>query len=148
MRRRWSGCGGRSGTIGSAGDQGRTNQDYFANRKAQGWWALRRRFEITHRWIEEGIPCNPDEIISISSKCPNHHKLVSELSQPTYQVNGVGKIVIDKKPAQTKSPNLADAVMMRFAPKKVPPVQYTWEMVEAVRRAPRYSPPWARGAWR
>ena len=39
-----------------------------------------------------------------------------ELSQPTYTVNGVGKIVIDKAPEGTKSPNLADAVMIAYQP--------------------------------
>jgi hypothetical protein len=120
-----------------AADKGRTNQDYFANRKAQGWWALRRRFQQTYRWVVEGVPSAPDDIISISSKCPNHHQLVSELSQPTYQVNGVGKIVINKKPDQTRSPNLADAAMMRFAPKKRQTVEYTEEMVRQVLAAPR-----------
>ena len=39
-----------------------------------------------------------------------------ELSQPTFRPNAVGKIVIDKAPEGSRSPNLADAVMMRFAP--------------------------------
>jgi hypothetical protein len=37
------------------------------------------------------------------------------LSQPTYSINTVGKIIIDKKPDGTKSPNLADAVMIQFS---------------------------------
>jgi phage terminase large subunit len=124
------------GTIASAGDKGRTNKDYFANRKAQGWWALRRRFQKTYRWIEEGVECPPDDIISISSKCPNHLKLVAELSQPTYQINGVGKIVINKKSDQMKSPNLADAAMMRFAPKSAPPIDWV-QLFKAVSSMPR-----------
>ena len=56
-----------------------------------------------------------DDLISISSACPEHMKLVSELSQPTFQLNGAGKVVIDKQPDGAKSPNLADAVMMRFS---------------------------------
>jgi phage terminase large subunit len=39
-----------------------------------------------------------------------------ELSQPTYTVNTVGKIVVDKAPEGTMSPNLADAVMICFQP--------------------------------
>lgn len=103
------------GTIGSGIDKGRTNKDYFANRKAQGWWGLRKRFQKTHRWVVDGIACAPDEIISISSACPLYLKLVAELSQPTYGVNGVGKVVINKKPDGMKSPNLADAAMIKFA---------------------------------
>jgi hypothetical protein len=39
-----------------------------------------------------------------------------ELSQPTYSINSVGKILIDKAPAGMRSPNLADAVMIAFQP--------------------------------
>jgi phage terminase large subunit len=123
------------GTIGREGDRGRTNQDYFANRKAQGWWSLRRRFQRTHRWAVEGVKCSPDDIVSISSKCPNHLKLVAELSQPTYAVNGVGKIVINKKPGGMKSPNLGDACMIRFAPKEAPAAEYTQELISMIRQA-------------
>jgi phage terminase large subunit len=123
------------GTHGREGDKGRTNKDFFMNRKAQGWWALRRRFQRTYRWVVEGTPCEPDEIVSISSKCPSHMKLVAELSQPTYQTNGVGKIVIDKKPNGMKSPNLGDAAMIRFAPKEAPPAEYTQQLMQMLRQA-------------
>ena len=33
--------------------EGRTNADFFANLKAQSWWALRQRFQNTHRALEE-----------------------------------------------------------------------------------------------
>jgi len=108
--------------------KGRKNVDYFENRKAQDWWVLRRTFQRTYRWVtafkealKSGNPidpakvCSPDEIISISSKMPNYLKLVAELSQPTYKLNGAGKIVVDKAPDGMRSPNLADGVMMRRA---------------------------------
>lgn len=44
---------------------------------------------------------NPDEIISISSTMESKDKLIIELSQPTYSINGVGKIVVDKQPDGT-----------------------------------------------
>jgi hypothetical protein len=72
------------------------NQDYFANRKAQGWWSLRKRFQRTFRWVVGGIPCAPDDIISLSSKNPDLMKLVAQLSQPVYRTNEVGKMVVDK----------------------------------------------------
>lgn len=118
------------GTKGREGDRGRTNKDYFANRKAQGWWVFRARAQKTYRWVVEGVPCAPDDIVSISSKCPNHLKLVAELSQATYATNGVGKIVINKKPNGMKSPNLADAAVIRFAPKDAPPATFTPEMIQ------------------
>ncbi|EBZ0800660.1 TerL protein, partial [Salmonella enterica subsp. enterica serovar Abony] len=42
--------------------------------------------------------------------------LIIELSQPTYSINGVGKIVVDKQPDGTRSPNLADSAMISYAP--------------------------------
>ena len=95
--------------------KGRRNEDYFGNYKAQSWINFRTRFERTHKWIHEGVACDPDEIVSISSACPDYMRLVGELSQPVMYVNQVGKVFIDKQPAGTKSPNLADAAMMRFA---------------------------------
>jgi hypothetical protein len=59
---------------------------------------------------------NPDEIISISSEIENIDRLLMELSQPTWSKNAVGKILVDKQPEGTKSPNLADAVMINYAP--------------------------------
>lgn len=91
----------------------RTNEDFFANAKAQGWWFLRRRFQLTYRAVVEGKPFNPDNIISIASNCPERQELMTELSQPTYSLNPVGKILVDKG---IKSPNRADAVMIVFAP--------------------------------
>lgn len=96
----------------------RKNKDFFANLKAQAWWALRLRFQRTYRAVVEGMEFDPDDIISIDSRLPILSKLMLELSQPTYHVNGTGKVVVDKAPEGTKSPNLADAVMILYAPNK------------------------------
>jgi hypothetical protein len=93
-----------------------TNKDFYSNLKSQGWWELRRRFERTHKAITEGIMSDEADMISLPSSLPELHALVIELSQPTYFNNGKGKIVVDKKPSGTKSPNLADAVMMLYHP--------------------------------
>jgi phage terminase large subunit len=95
---------------------GRKNQDYFANAKAQAWWALRTRFQKTYRWVRNGEVCPFDDIISLPRDVPNVMRLVSELSQPVYHVSPVGKVVVDKAPDGVRSPNLADALMIRFAP--------------------------------
>jgi phage terminase large subunit len=92
----------------------RKNVDYFANAKAQAWWRLRLRFQETHRAME-GHPYEADKIISIPSDLPTLDKLRQELSQPTYDLNVAGKIVIDKTPDGMPSPNLADAVMIAFS---------------------------------
>jgi phage terminase large subunit len=96
-------------------EQRRTNGDFFGNAKAQAWWQLRLRFQATYRAVVEGIGYTPEDIISISDKITNLTKLTTELSQPTFSENTVGKILIDKKPEGSRSPNLADAVMIAYA---------------------------------
>lgn len=95
----------------------RKNKDFFANFKAMSWWALRLRFQATYR-ARQGLPYCIDEIISLPKELPHLNQLVMELSQPTYYLNSVGKVLIDKAPAGTKSPNLADAVMIAFNPEQ------------------------------
>lgn len=97
----------------------RTNDDFFANAKAQAWWVLRQRFLNTYRAIQ-GQEYNVDDIISISKNLPELNTLIMQLSQPTFSQNNVGKILIDKAPDGCKSPDLADAVMIAFAPFKKP----------------------------
>lgn len=133
------------GTIGREGDRGRTNKDYFLNRKAQAWWEIRRRARNTFRWIvgfpdprtgvNVKVPCAPDEILDISSACPHHMKLVAELSQATYKQTMVGKIQINKAPEGMKSPNRADAVVIRFAPKEAPPMRISRDFLAQIARA-------------
>jgi len=115
---------GSEGVFNPEGEdvKGRKNQDYFANRKAQAWWRTRVLFQNTYRAVIEGKPYSPDEIISISSKIPKYQKLITELSRPTYSINGVGKMVIDKSPDGTKSPNMADSVMIQVSRVTRPPM--------------------------
>lgn len=101
---------------GDNGQNARLNKDFFANAKAQSWWHLRKLFRNTYRAVVEGMDYDPDEIISISSTMKRKDKLIIELSQPTYSINGVGKISVNKQPDGTKSPNLADSVMINYAP--------------------------------
>lgn len=97
----------------------RTNGDFFKNAKAQAWWDLRVRFQRTYRAVMgEDADFDPDELISLASDYPDFSRLSIELSQPTYARNTEGKIVVNKTPEGTKSPNLADMAMMLFAPKQ------------------------------
>lgn len=121
------------GTIGREGDKGRLKKDYYMNRKAQSWFEVRRRCRNTYRWIVEGKPCPPDDILDISSADPKHMQTVDELSQATYKTNPLGKIVINKKPDGSKSPNKADAVVIRYAPKDAPPMRITEQALQEVR---------------
>jgi phage terminase large subunit len=102
------------------GNGARTNEDFFKNHKAQSWWYLRVRFEKTFRAITDNAVFDPDELISISEDLPSdvRTKLVSELSQPVYVIDTTGKILIDKTPEGMRSPNLADAVMILYAPEE------------------------------
>lgn len=94
-----------------------TNEDFFANRKAQAWWNLRVRFERTYRAVEHGAPFDPNEIVVLSSALPLLSRLTNELSQPTWKQNGSGQIVVNKSPDGMASPNLGDAVMMVYSPR-------------------------------
>lgn len=117
--------------------RGRKNKDYYKNRKAQGWFTLRRRFRNTYRLIKEGISCSHDDIISIPSNLPYFTKLVAELSQPTYAQDNLGKMVINKKPDGTKSPNLADAVMILFARAERGPMKISGNVLAAAKQMRR-----------
>ena len=93
-----------------------SNVDFYTNLKAQGWWELRNRFYRTWRSVTQGAFYDPDSLISIDSKISNLHKLEKELCQVTASKGARLKMVIDKTPPGTKSPNLADAVMMDYWP--------------------------------
>lgn len=98
----------------------RKNEDFFKNLKAQAWWSLRERFERTHRAIEDGAVFDMGELISISEDIPANvrNKLTAELSQATYDINTEGKMIIDKTPDGTRSPNHADMIVILFAPEE------------------------------
>lgn len=96
----------------------RTNLDYFENYKAQAWFHVRKLFMMTYRAVVEKQEYNPEQIISISSKFILHRQLMTEISQPTCSFSQNNKMLIDKKPLGARSPNLADALVVRFAPKE------------------------------
>ncbi|MFG1260043.1 hypothetical protein V5F79_22205 [Xanthobacter flavus] len=96
------------------------NKDFYQNLKAQAWWQLRRRFERTWRAINEpGFTWEPDELVSISSDMPLLRQVEKELSQATAGKSASMKLLVNKTPEGTRSPNLADAIVMAFWP--VPP---------------------------
>lgn len=92
------------------------NKDFYANLKAQGWWMLRRRFEKTYSAVTKGTVYPPDELISIPSDLENLHEITNQLSQPTYKHDGTRKLLINKTPNGSRSPNEADAIMMCYWP--------------------------------
>jgi phage terminase large subunit len=60
---------------------GRKNEDYFANAKAQGWFELRRRCQITFRAVTMGAEYNSDDLISFASGMAELQALLTEMSQ-------------------------------------------------------------------
>lgn len=92
------------------------NEDFYTNLKAQGWWELRNRFYRTWRAVREGATYDPDTLISLDSRLKRLRSLEKELCQVTASKGAKLKLVIDKTPEGTKSPNLADAVMMDYWP--------------------------------
>lgn len=92
------------------------NEDFFGNFKAQAWWALRNRFLKTWQATTQGIKHPPDQLISLNTKNPLIRKLEKELAQPTMARDSKLRMIIDKKPDGTKSPNLADAAVMGYFP--------------------------------
>jgi len=93
------------------------NKDFYGNLKAQGWWRLRRRFERTWRARHEpGFTWKPEDLISLPSDLPLLRQVEKELSQPTSRKDGRMRLIVDKTPEGTRSPNLADAIMMAFWP--------------------------------
>lgn len=106
-------------------DVERLNGDYYANAKAQGWFSLRYRCQRTHRAVAMAKAgedwrqaYDADDLISFSSKMPALGQLTSELSQATFTQSTAGKMLVDKTPDGLRSPNYADATMIRFAPRE------------------------------
>lgn len=92
------------------------NVDFFYNWKAQATWNLRSRFFKTFKYVTEGIVYPHDELISISSKLKLLDTLKKELTQLEYGYSPNMKLLINKQPDGTRSPNLADGVIMCYNP--------------------------------
>ena len=103
---------------------GKTNEDMFANAKAQEWWNLRTRFYNTWRAIEHGDTFKEDEMISIlvgngGLTQMQFDYLRAELSRPRIEYDGNGKVMVESKKDMKKrgipSPNKADSVVIAFS---------------------------------
>jgi len=97
-------------------DNSPRNQEAFVNLKAQAWWSFRTRCYKTFKAVTDGAIYPADELVSFDSTIPKLHSLIKELAQPTHGSNGSLKTLVNKKPPGTKSPNLADAVIMAYFP--------------------------------
>lgn len=99
-------------------DQSMFNRDFFANFKAQAWWSFRTRCYKTFKAVTEGAKYPADELVSFDSAGlgANLAPLLKELAQPVTKPSAGLKTMVDKAPAGTKSPNMADATIMAFFP--------------------------------
>lgn len=95
------------------------NKDFYANLKAQAWWELRARFYRTFQAVTQGVGHDPDDLISLDSSLGLLRKAQKELSQATASQGTRMKLVVDKSPEGTKSPNIADAIVMAYWPMPV-----------------------------
>lgn len=105
-----------NGTVIEGDKDSPKNKNFYTNLKAQAWWELRNRFYRTWRAIHEGAEYNADDLISIDSTIPKLRKLEKELSQATISKGARLKLIVNKSPSGTKSPNMADAVVMAYWP--------------------------------
>ena len=98
--------------------EGKTNQDMFFNLKAQGWGMLADRFKAVWQ-AKNGLPYDPQKLISLPSTLPYLEKLKAELAQPRREIVN-GRLKVESKEKLLKrgipSHNLADACVMAFAP--------------------------------
>lgn len=94
------------------------NKDHFHNLKAQAWWMLRLRFLKTYKAITEGVVYDPSELISLDSELlGNINQIEKELSQAVAKLSSASlKLVVDKAPEGTRSPNIADSIVMSYWP--------------------------------
>lgn len=107
------------------GEVVRLNGDYFENAKAQAWFTVRamcqrgyRALEMHKRGEDWRAAYDPDDLISFDSGMPELANVTQQLSQATYTQSKSGKMLIDKVGEGSRSPNHADAVVIRFAPSK------------------------------
>ena len=100
--------------------KGTKNRDMFSNIKAQAWWLLADRFRNTYNAVRDGEQFGNDQLISLPSTLPHLELLIDELSTPRRNYDGNGKVKVESKQDLAKrgiaSPNLADAIVMAYAP--------------------------------
>ena len=97
--------------------QSKRNKDHYHNLKAQAHFALRKRFQNAYH-ASIGREYDPDMLISISENIPAkiRTQFCDELNQPEQKLSGTGKVLVDKQPSGTKSPNIGDPAVMAMFP--------------------------------
>jgi phage terminase large subunit len=108
---------------------GRTNRDFFENKKSQDWRNVSNRFFKTYKMINGEATYPVDELISISSSINDLEKLKTELSTPKKTYSKRGKEMVERKEDMlkrgVKSPNKADAVIMSLCQREHELIDYS-----------------------
>lgn len=101
----------------------RLNGDYFENAKAQAWFTVRAAFQRGFRALEMHkrgedwrAAYREDDLVSLNGAMAELGQVTQQLSQATYTQAKSGKMMIDKTPDGARSPNHADALVIRLAP--------------------------------
>jgi phage terminase large subunit len=97
-------------------DESPMNGDTFGNMKAQAWWSIKMRFFRTFQAVTQNIRHNPDELISLDGNIPAIRQIQQELAQPIMVKDSRLRQIVDKKPKGSRSPNIADAIVMAYFP--------------------------------
>ena len=117
----WNASGGKVNPDNEYKD-GILNKDQFSNAKSQSWWVVADRLIETYNAVVENKPFDPNNIISVSSELPNMGRLFDELSAPYRDMDATGKAKVESKKDMIKrgikSPNMADAFIMAYAPQE------------------------------
>lgn len=98
-----------------------TNEEYFANLKAQTWWLAADRFRNTYEAVTKGRKFPADQMVSISSDIDSRtlEKLIDELSTPKRDFDNAGKVKVESKKDLAKrnvvSPNIADSFIIAMS---------------------------------
>ena len=99
------------------------NEDFFSNRYSQMAWVLHRRALRTQR-LMNGEDVDPMDCLFIDPSIPDLEFYLTQLSQPEWEANSSGKIVIHKQPSDDQgvrrkkavaSPDLFDGTALAFA---------------------------------
>lgn len=100
------------------------NKDMFGNIKAQAWWRLADKFRATYNAVKDKKNYNVEDLISISSDLPHLQLLIDELTTPKVDYDQYGRVKVESKKDLAKrdvpSHNIADALVMAFAPGQEP----------------------------
>ncbi len=98
----------------------KSNKDTFKNKRAQYYWLLRDRFEITYNAVVKNIYTDPDKMISISSGISCLSTLKNEAIKVRRKLRDTTYIqMMSKEEMLTKhgvsSPHSLDTAVMSFA---------------------------------